>query len=244
MKVGKISKRTGISVRTLHYYDEIGLLSPSIRSEAGHRIYSEADLARLLQIKSLQHLGFSLEQVRGCLDDPQFSPTRVIAMHVARLEEQIAVHARLCDRLRAIAARLEKSQSASGEEFIQALEEINMIEKYYTPEQLEYLRQRRETVGQERMEQAQAEWGEIFERYRALAEKSADPSGDEARELALKSASLIREFSGGDAGIEQSLANMYRAEGGPQVLGSHGVQVDQQVWDFMGQAMNALKKPE
>ena len=60
MKVGKLAKQTGVSIRTLHHYDEIGLLKPSHRTEAGHRLYTPGDIARLQQIKSLQHLGFSL----------------------------------------------------------------------------------------------------------------------------------------------------------------------------------------
>ena len=64
MKVGELAKRTGVSVRTLHYYDEIGLLSPSHRSEAGYRLYSAEDIARLQQIKSLRQLGFRLEEIR------------------------------------------------------------------------------------------------------------------------------------------------------------------------------------
>jgi DNA-binding transcriptional MerR regulator len=51
-KVGELAKRTGVSVRALHHYDEIGLLSPSHRSEAGYRLYTEIDVARLQQIRS------------------------------------------------------------------------------------------------------------------------------------------------------------------------------------------------
>lgn len=64
-KVGELAKRTGLSMRTLHYYDEIGLLSPSRRTEADHRLYAAHDIVRLQQIKSLRHLGFGLEEIRG-----------------------------------------------------------------------------------------------------------------------------------------------------------------------------------
>lgn len=60
-RVGELAKRTGVSVRTLHWYEEIGLLSPSQRSEAGHRLYAAEDLGRLQQIQSLRQLGFSLD---------------------------------------------------------------------------------------------------------------------------------------------------------------------------------------
>ena len=70
MKVGELAKRTGLSVRALHYYDEIGLLQPSEVTESGHRLYGEAELVRLQQIKSLRQLGFSLDEIRACLDTP------------------------------------------------------------------------------------------------------------------------------------------------------------------------------
>jgi hypothetical protein len=64
-KVGELAKRTGLSVRTLHHYEEIGLLSPSSRTEAGHRLYATDDIVRLQQIKSLCHMAFFLEGNSG-----------------------------------------------------------------------------------------------------------------------------------------------------------------------------------
>jgi DNA-binding transcriptional MerR regulator len=88
MKVGELAKRTGLSVRTLHYYDEIGLLQASQVTESRHRVYGAAELRRLQQIKSLRQLGSSLDEIRGYLDTPEFSPRRVLSLHVARLREQ------------------------------------------------------------------------------------------------------------------------------------------------------------
>ena len=63
-KVGALARQTGLTVRTLHHYDEIGLLAPSLRTGAGHRLYTADDLGRLLQILSLRQLGLSLDEVR------------------------------------------------------------------------------------------------------------------------------------------------------------------------------------
>ena len=72
MKVGELARKTGVSVRTLHYYNEIGLLSPSLRTEAGHRLYAAGDIVRLQQVRSLRQPGFSLEEIRGRLEHPDF----------------------------------------------------------------------------------------------------------------------------------------------------------------------------
>jgi DNA-binding transcriptional MerR regulator len=148
-KVGELAQRTGLSVRTLHYYDEIGLLRPSYHSGSGHRLYAAADVARLQQIKSLRQLGFSLEEVRDCLGRADFAPRRVIEMHLTRLREQMALQRRLCERLEALAAGFRSAEEVSVEQFLQTIEVMQMIEKYYTPEQLEELKARKEALGEE-----------------------------------------------------------------------------------------------
>ena len=69
--VGRVAQLAGVTVRTLHHYDEIGLLSPSERSSTGYRRYDDRDLERLQQILYYRELGFSLEEIAGILDDPQ-----------------------------------------------------------------------------------------------------------------------------------------------------------------------------
>ena len=78
LKVSELAKRAGVSVRTLHHYHAIGLLCPSFGGSGRRREYGAAEIARLQQIRSLQALGLSLEEVRGCLDEVDFSPLRTI----------------------------------------------------------------------------------------------------------------------------------------------------------------------
>src|SRR5262245_61621972 len=99
LKVGELARRTGLTIRTLHHYDEIGLLKPSQHTESGHRLYAERDIARLHQVVSLRQLGFSLEEIRDCLDRRQFSPLALIRQQVERLREQIELQRKLCERL-------------------------------------------------------------------------------------------------------------------------------------------------
>src|SRR3954467_7090998 len=97
LKVGELARRTGLTVRTLHHYDEIGLLKPSLHTEAGHRLYAAGDITRLQQVLSLRQLGFGLEEIRDCLDRPKFSPLEVIRLHAARLRKQIQLQRELCE---------------------------------------------------------------------------------------------------------------------------------------------------
>src|SRR5207253_6889404 len=91
-KVGELAARTGLTVRTLHHYDAIGLLSPSGRTGSnhgsGHRLYTAADVARLQQILSLKMLGFGLEQIREYLTRSNYDPRQVVRLHLERVRGQ------------------------------------------------------------------------------------------------------------------------------------------------------------
>src|SRR3954468_17665351 len=103
-KVGQLAKRTGISVRTLHHYDQIGLLTPSHRTESGHRLYDRDDVVRLQQIAMLRQLGFALEGIGSPLG-PASLP-HLIDLHMARLRAQIERERTLMSRLERMAAWL------------------------------------------------------------------------------------------------------------------------------------------
>jgi MerR family transcriptional regulator, thiopeptide resistance regulator len=211
-KVGALAEQTGLTVRTLHHYDESGLLSPSARTDAGHRLYTDADVQRLQQITSLRSLGFGLDQIRDLLQHARLAPLDIIRMHAARLREQIARQQQIVERLDALTSGFASRQSASVDDLMAAIKEMTMFEKYYTPEQLEYLKQRAETVGAERMSEVGAEWPRLIAEVRAEMEKGTDPSEPRVQELARRWNGLVEEFTGGDAGIRQSLANLYREE--------------------------------
>jgi DNA-binding transcriptional MerR regulator len=70
LKIGELAKRTGLTVRALHHYDAIGLLSPSARSDAGYRLYNEADIARLHRILALRRFGLALADIGTTLTRP------------------------------------------------------------------------------------------------------------------------------------------------------------------------------
>src|SRR5262245_27700580 len=128
LKVGELAQRTGLTVRTLHHYDAIGLLRPSLHTDAGYRLYTAGDIARLQQVLSLRQLGFTLDEVRACLDRPGFSPLEVIGLHLVRLREQMESLRRLCERFDAIAARLRLAGEVSADEFLVTIEEMTKLE--------------------------------------------------------------------------------------------------------------------
>lgn len=235
-KVGEVAQRTGVSVRTLHHYHEIGLLTPSFHAPGSHRLYSAADVTRLQQIQSLRQLGFSLNQIVECLDSPGFSPLEVVERHLTQLQSELEQGRTLCRRLETLAAQLRSGGEASVDEFLKTIEEISAMEECYTQEQLRQLEQRRHIVGEDRIKAVEAEWNELFDNYRQAQKQGLDPASGEVRALARKSRELVGEFTGGDAGIHASLSNMWQSD--PSVKDRHGVEPE--LFEYMGRASAAL----
>ncbi len=86
--VKEVSKITGVSVRTLHHYDAIGLLKPTKVTEAGYRMYDDTALSRLQNILLFRELQFPLKEIKVILDSPDFDPSEVIAQQIGLLELQ------------------------------------------------------------------------------------------------------------------------------------------------------------
>jgi MerR family transcriptional regulator, thiopeptide resistance regulator len=137
--VGHLARATGLTVRTLHHWDEIGLLRPAERSGAGHRRYSDDDVARLYRIVALRRLGLSLDDVGAALDTEGDDLRAAVAAHLARLEAQLAAQRELRRRLVGILDAFDRLDGPSTDQIIDAIEVMTMAERYYTPEQLEQL---------------------------------------------------------------------------------------------------------
>lgn len=173
-----------MTVRTLRHYDEIGLLVPSGRTDGGYRLYSGDDVRRLYRIVALRRLG-----------------------------AQIEAAGRLRDDLRLLLASLEGDGSAPAEQFLHAIEGMRMIDRYYTPEQLEQLERRRQELGDEAIARSQQEWADLIAQAQALRERGTDPGDPRVQAVIARWDELIEAFTGGDPGIRASLRRMYEEEG-------------------------------
>ena len=129
-RIGEIAEATNLTVRTLHYYEEIGLLSPVARSEAGHRLYGAEAVEQLYRISMLRQLGLPLDQVRATLGTADTADTEVrsmIAEHLSALEARLVAENRLRGRLLRLADNLESNEDTTGD-LLSVLEDMNMLE--------------------------------------------------------------------------------------------------------------------
>ena len=130
MRISELANRSGVSARMLRHYDRIGLVSPSGRTEAGYRAYSETDAWRLFQVESLRALGLGLAEVRQALSQQAPRPDVLITALMARSRERLAAEQALLSRLTAVSA-------ASPEDWPAVLDVVQLLkglESTHAPE--------------------------------------------------------------------------------------------------------------
>lgn len=110
LTVSQVARLAGVSVRALHHYDELGLLCPSGRSEAGYRLYEQEDLQRLQQVLFFKELGFPLEEIARIVKDPAFDLRAALLMQRQLLGERAT---RLQALIRAVDAALESHEKGT-----------------------------------------------------------------------------------------------------------------------------------
>lgn len=245
LRVGELARRTGLSVRALHHYDEIGLLSPSLRTAAGHRRYTATDVERLQQVTSLRALGLPLAEIRGCLDGGGLDPAETVERHLGRVRAEAAAAERLAEHLDGLARLLRMRDVASTEDLLTIIHLTTTMETYYTPEQLEGLKRRADEVGPERIREVEAEWPRLMAEVQAEMDAGTDPTDPRVLDLVRRWNGLVAEFTGGDPGVSASLGRLY-AERGDDMAAMNGQDpaVFRAMFAYVGRAQEALKAAE
>jgi DNA-binding transcriptional MerR regulator len=236
MRIGEVAKATGVTVRALHHYDEIGLLVPSERSASGYRLYSDADVARLYRIRALSAMGFTLAEIGDELLRDGDDPRPAIRRHIERIDERLRLSDRLRTQLTAILATLDRAGEPTGRMFIDAIEVMTRMERYYTSEQLEQLSRRADALGEEGMAKAQDDWMRLIAEVEAHRKAGTDPADPRLTPLVERWQALVEQFTGGDPGIRASLQRMYDTEGPEKA--SRGA-VDAATMEYAQRAMRA-----
>lgn len=221
-QISEFAEKASVSVRTLRYYDQQGLLSPSQYSASGYRLYTETDLVQLQYILALKYLGFSLEEIRLCLQTGPHQLPDLLAQQKAMLLEK---RAHLDSIIRAIedAERITATPSCdsiSAERVLQAIQAEQRhawIRQHLTPQQRANLKECYETSYSEEARQKlhsrtpaeSRERAELYQAFRAqlqrLSAAGADPTGWEAQEMAKLLQELNARASQGDPAVLEGM---------------------------------------
>lgn len=196
LTVGQLSELVGVTVRTLHHYDDIGLLSPTGRSPAGYRLYTDADVTRLRHVVLYRRLGFSLEEIAVLLDDPEADVRAHLRRQRAAVEERI-------DELREVARALDRALEAE-------MSGIRLTKE-----------EQRELFGdgfsEEHLEEARERWGDTDAFKQSQARTSKYDKGDwerikaEGEELHRRLVDAMQRGVPADSDEGAALAEAHRA---------------------------------
>lgn len=189
--VGDVAKRAGISVRTLHHYDEIGLLSPSERSAAGYRLYDGGDVARLQQILFYRELGLPLEEISRVMSDPGFDRVEALREQRARLEARAEHVRKMIDAVDDAIDSAERGTTMSTNEmlgvfgdFDPAEHEQEARERWGHTDAYKESARRTAEYTKEDWERLAAEAEEIYQAFMDLKEAAVPPDSEEAMDIA------------------------------------------------------------
>ena len=228
---GEFAQKAAVSVRTLRYYDKVGLLSPSLYTEAGYRLYTDEDLLNLQNILALKFLGLSLEEIKVCLQTEPKQLQETLSMQKAMMKEKR-------DQLDAIiqaideAEKLLQTNRDDWESIVRVIQVIQMeqnkdwVNKYFSAEQQKKMEEISQKSYSEADRQKLAEWGKgwseedqqraneqwaaVWAETKRLVAEGKDPAGPEAQALAKQQCDLVGQFTRGDAGIATGLSSWWK----------------------------------
>jgi hypothetical protein len=186
-------------------------------------------------VRSLRALGLGLDAIRDALDSGNVTLQQTLQAHKAQVRSQVMLLRHLEDRLDRILRHIDNGEELFVGELLQTMETMTMIEKHFTPEQLEALSARREALGEDAIRQAEEEWPRLIAQVREEMRKGTDPASPVVQAMAARWRELIQAFSGGDVGIESSLGKMFKAE--PQMAADQGL--DPEIFQYVGRALRA-----
>lgn len=208
-KVGELSKLTGLTIRTLHHYDEIGLLSPISRTSSGHRLYDEGDIIKLQQIMSLKELDFSLDKIKEFLENPEYNPKEIIEMQIERLNQEIKLKEELKSQLHELWEVFHSWRKPNLEQFINSIELIKNQKKYFTQEQITLIKRQYNELNNNEADKYASSWGELISSFQREMEKETPVDNPTVVDLARKWKEAMDFFTGGDTEIISSAERYY-----------------------------------
>lgn len=218
MTVGELAKRMNTTVRTLQYYDKVGLLSPSAESEGGRRLYTDRDAIRLHQILSMKYLGFSLNDIKHRLVSLD-TPEEVAAALTAQMEavrEDIASLENVLQALERLRTETLQMDTVDWSKYADVVVNLQMknefygLVKYFDEKTLDHLHQRFD------LESGTAvldTMNRLLDEITELKNNGIVPSSDQGQRVAKEWWDMVMEVTGGDISLLPNLTQSAKGAG-------------------------------
>jgi DNA-binding transcriptional MerR regulator len=216
--IRQFANLAGVTVRTLHHYDRLGLLSPQQRTESGYRLYSNEDLVRLERITVLRYLGLSLAQIADMLSNTHqgdLDVAGVLQTQAIILRERREGITRVLRAVEAAERSLDAAHIPDWQLFKTIIKEVSMQDntewpkKYYSQSALEVIEQRTNQWTPELQVDVTRQWNKLFAKVEAAIAAGEDPTGPNGKELARQWQKQVERFTGGNSEVQRGLNAMY-----------------------------------
>lgn len=224
LRVGELAKRTGLTVRALHYYDSIGLLRPSARSDRGYRLYNRDDVARLHGIQTLRRMGVALVEVAQLLDGGAAALPAILARQITTLDQELARTRALRERVIVMQAILASGGQPAIDDWLASLAMMSTYEQYFSVDELRLVF--------ERWRRCAAEWPPLLQAIRQAMAEGVPPDSIELQPLARRWMDVAARWMNGDLEFLERWGGMLREQPGlPLPEG-----MDRELLAYIGQA--------
>lgn len=241
-RVQEFAELAGVTVRTLHHYDQLGLLRPR-RSEAGYRLYRERDLERLEQIVALKFLGIPLKQVRKLLDRDALDLAGALRVQRRILEQKRCLLDSAIDAIRQAQERPGTAQLKKIIEVLEMQKDSDWAMTYHTDAAKAKILARQPAWTPEMQAECSRQWTELI--AEAKAALGEDPAGPKVQALAERWMKLVEGFTGGDPEVAEGVKRVWadRDNWPAQAKQQAGGFFDAEVFAFMNKAI-AIRKQQ
>ncbi|HEV2987313.1 MAG TPA: MerR family transcriptional regulator [Candidatus Angelobacter sp.] len=214
-RVREFAEKAGVTVRTLHHYDRLGLLKPSGRTGAGYRLYGERDFVRLQQIVTLKFIGMPLREIKDLLDQADLDLAATLRLQRQLLQEkrrQMEVAIQAIDQAERSMQSTGQPDWASLKKIIEVMEMQNNMEwskKYYSEQAQAKIEERAKSWTPELQAKVTQDWKALLREVEDALSRGEDPTGPKGRELAQRWSELVGGFTGGDPEVQAGVNRLY-----------------------------------
>ncbi|MNV45697.1 HTH-type transcriptional activator mta [compost metagenome] len=206
-------------------------------TESGHRLYTDEDMRVLQQILTLKQLGFSLEEIKKLITNPDYDPIGLLNIQLSKLQQQIDTLAELKERVQQIHDHLRLGTTATSEQFMMVMRLMNMIQSpQFNAEQVELLRSRYLSMGSDETMQSYATGRQLLEEFRAYLGQEKQPDDPDVLALARRWKDETELYLQIDEPFIQSAERYYKENPDEGLI--HGM--DGELYAFIKQAVSMV----
>lgn len=212
-KIGELATLSGLTLRTLRYYDQIELFSPTQYTDSGHRLYTKSDLTKLHQILALKQIGLPLDDIRSIMTNKEKDFTiNIIETQITRIKKDIQVQQNLLFELEHALKMIHHKKTISVEELTTLLGAMKIYqEKYFTKEQLDMMKNYYDQHDVNTLKEVEQEFKLVLEAIQLEKENGAPPNHSKVQTLAKQWSDIVYSFTGSDQDLKKQ-AETFHAE--------------------------------